>query len=349
MARYRGGLGHDFKAGVNFINEPHLFTTFNGGRRSRCSHTPRTTSTGRFPPCRSATATPRQPADEAARAVLPGRLAPQRQADPESRPPLRRHDRLPDRPVSHPNFVALQAAGRSGRLNGLIGFEDFGKDPREDYNNIQPRLGLVFDVAARATTSSARRGASTPTSATRSSNILIGAADASPLGFGPTFAASNPNGLRNPDGSFFSAGQPLTNIASLNEVRPGSKPLFGSGPISPRLEQPESRQSVFGWTHQINGSTIVNADYVHIDGRKLNIRPRLNTRPNGGPSVSPIWRCRRTTPACGRRSAAASASTTRSFSARGADGRRGWTSTSRTRWREAGATSATRLTRSMPA
>ena len=26
-----GGLGHDFKAGVNFINEPTLFTTFNGG------------------------------------------------------------------------------------------------------------------------------------------------------------------------------------------------------------------------------------------------------------------------------------------------------------------------------
>ena len=26
-----GGLGHDFKAGVNFINEPHLFTTFNSG------------------------------------------------------------------------------------------------------------------------------------------------------------------------------------------------------------------------------------------------------------------------------------------------------------------------------
>ena len=26
-----GGLGHDFKAGVNFINEPHLFITFNTG------------------------------------------------------------------------------------------------------------------------------------------------------------------------------------------------------------------------------------------------------------------------------------------------------------------------------
>jgi hypothetical protein len=116
-----------------------------------------------------------------------------------------------------------------------------------------------------------------------SSNILIGAADASPLGFGPIFAATNPNGLRNPDGSLFRAGQPLSDIASLNEVRPGSKPLYGFGPISPRLEQPESRQSAFGWTHQINGSTIFNADYVHIDGRKLNIRPQLNTRPNGGP------------------------------------------------------------------
>ena len=26
-----GGLGHDFKAGVNFINEPHLFVTFTSG------------------------------------------------------------------------------------------------------------------------------------------------------------------------------------------------------------------------------------------------------------------------------------------------------------------------------
>ena len=27
-----GGLGHDMKAGVNFINEPHLFITFNTGK-----------------------------------------------------------------------------------------------------------------------------------------------------------------------------------------------------------------------------------------------------------------------------------------------------------------------------
>ena len=26
-----GGLGHDFKTGVNFLYEPHLFATFNSG------------------------------------------------------------------------------------------------------------------------------------------------------------------------------------------------------------------------------------------------------------------------------------------------------------------------------
>ena len=114
------------------------------------------------------------------------------------------------------------------------------------------------------------------------SNILFGAADASGLGFGPVFTATNPNGLRNPDGSFYRVGQPLTNLASLNEVLPGAAPLFGFGPISPRLQQPESWQTNVGWTHQLDLATVFNADYVHIDGKNLNIRPRLNTRPNGG-------------------------------------------------------------------
>jgi Carboxypeptidase regulatory-like domain/TonB dependent receptor-like, beta-barrel len=281
---YRGGLGHDFKAGVNFINEPHLFTTFNGGRRI-VVYTHATNDLDG--PISSVSFS-----DGDAAANLPMKqLGMYIQDDWRLNGRLTlnlglRYDVMTGYQIDQsadPNFVVLQGAGRSGRLNGLIGFEDFGKDPREDYNNIQPRIGLVFDVRGQGhDVVRASWGIYTDVGYT-SSNILIGAADASPLGFGPTFAASNPNGLRNPDGSFFRAGQPLSNIANLNEVRPGSKPLFGSGPISPRLEQPESRQSVFGWTHQINGSTIVNADYVHIDGRKLNIRPQLNTRPNGGP------------------------------------------------------------------
>ncbi len=39
-----GGLGHDFKAGVNFINEPHLFITFNTGKGAIVQHAPRPTT-----------------------------------------------------------------------------------------------------------------------------------------------------------------------------------------------------------------------------------------------------------------------------------------------------------------
>ena len=35
-----GGLGHDFKAGVNFINEPRLFITFNTGEGRDLQHAP---------------------------------------------------------------------------------------------------------------------------------------------------------------------------------------------------------------------------------------------------------------------------------------------------------------------
>jgi hypothetical protein len=57
-------------------------------------------------------------------------------------------------------------------------------------------------------------------------------------------------------------------------------PLFGQF-VDPRLEQPETTQTSVGWSHELSPSTVFTADYVHIDGRKLNTRPRLNVRVNG--------------------------------------------------------------------
>jgi hypothetical protein len=115
------------------------------------------------------------------------------------------------------------------------------------------------------------------------SNVLFAAADASGSGFGPVFSANNNAGLQNPDGSFFQSGQPLSNLASQNEVIPGSFPLFGQW-VDPTLEQPETYQTAVGWSHQLSPSTAFTVDYVHLDGRKLNVRPRLNVRVNGGKS-----------------------------------------------------------------
>ena len=280
----RGGLGHDFKTGVNFINEPHLFITFNTGKGIIFY----THSTNQINgPLSTVTLS-----DGDSHANIPLKqygLYLQDDWRVSDRMTLNlgvRYDLITGYQVDQsldPNFVALQAAGKSGRLNGMIGLEDFGKDPQEDHNNIQPRLGAVFDVRGNGRDIvRAGWGIYTDVGYTNS-NVLFGAADASGLGFGPVFTATNPNGLKNPDGTFYQVGQPLTNLASLNEVAPGAKPLFGFGPISPRLEQPESWQTAVGWSHQLDDATVMNADYVHIDGKKLNIRPRLNTRPNGGP------------------------------------------------------------------
>ena len=278
------GLGHDFKVGVNFIHEPHLFVTFNTGK-DIIFYTHSTND-------------PKGPISTVSRNDGNSEVnMPMKQFGTYFQDDWRVTDRLTlnvgvrydlmtgfqiDQ-SKDPNFVALQAAAKAGRLNGFIGLEDFDKTQQEDHNNIQPRVGFVFDVSGNAhDVVRAGWGIYTDVGYTNS-NILFGASDASGLGFGPVFTATNPNGLRNPDGTLYTVGQPLSNIAGLNEVLPGSIPLWGFGPISPRLEQPESWQSSAGWTHQLAESTIFNVDYVHIDGKKLNIRPRLNTRPNGGP------------------------------------------------------------------
>jgi carboxypeptidase family protein/TonB-dependent receptor-like protein len=278
-----GGLGHDFKAGVNFINEPRLYITFNTGKGIIFYTHSDNTQNG---PISTVTLS-----DGDSNANMPmHQFGTYFQDDWRVSDRLTlnlglRYDLMTGYQIDQskdPNFVALQAAGASGRLNGMIGLEDFGKTSQEDKNNIQPRLGMVFDVKGDGhDIARAGWGIYTDVGYTNS-NILFGAADATGLGFGPVFTATNPNGLRNPDGSFYRVGQPLSNLASLNEVRPGAPPLFGFGPISPRLEQPESWQTAVGWSHQLSESTVINADYVHIDGKKLNIRPRLNTRPNGG-------------------------------------------------------------------
>jgi len=100
------------------------------------------------------------------------------------------------------------------------------------------------------------------------------------VGHDPRLGSPASDGLINPDGSFFRVGDPISNIASLNE---GGESGLAGEVVSPRLQQPYSRQASFGWSHQINGSMAFVANVIHADGRDLNVRARLNSRPNGGP------------------------------------------------------------------
>jgi hypothetical protein len=115
------------------------------------------------------------------------------------------------------------------------------------------------------------------------SNGLFAASDATGKGFGTVLNVDDQSGIRNPDGSFYRIGQPVSNIISQNQADTSSVPLFGQW-VDPRLQLPYTRQTAVGWSHQLSSNTVFSADFVRADGRDLNSRPRLNVRPVGQPT-----------------------------------------------------------------
>jgi outer membrane receptor protein involved in Fe transport len=275
-----GGLGHDFKAGVNFINEPRLFITFNTGKGVIQYNHLTDDVNG---PISGITLN-----DGDSHANIPVKqYAGYVQDDWRVTDRLTlnlglRYDLVTGLQFDqskNPNYVLAQQLGAAGRFANVVGYENFGKTPKDDTNNWQPRLGGVWDVRGNAK-DLVRAGWGIYTDfGYTNSNVLFAAADASGSRFGTVFTANNTSGIRNPDGSFYRVGQPLTNLAAQNEA--GGLPLFGQW-VDPLLEQPETRQASLGWSHELAPTTVVTADYVHIEGKNLNVRPRLNTQVDGG-------------------------------------------------------------------
>ena len=274
-----GGLGHDFKVGVNFINEPHLFITFNTGKGAVFNTHITNDVNG---PISLVTVS-----DGNAEANIPMKqFATYFQDDwrVNDRITLNfgvRYDLMTGYQIDeskNPNFVAVQAAGAAGKLAGIPGLENFGQTPQEDHNNIQPRVGGVIDV--RGNGKDIIRGGwgiYTDVGYTNS-NVLFAAADSTGQGFGQTFNVNVTNGIKKADGTFYKAGDPLSTIASQNQVvSTGAFPLFGQF-VDPRLQQPYQMQSNFGWSHELSSDTVISADYVDSLGRDLNLRPRVNQR-----------------------------------------------------------------------
>jgi len=274
-----GGLGHDFKVGFNFINEPRLFITFNAGKGVIFNTHLTNDLSG---PIQQVTVS-----DGNSFANIPNKqYATYVQDDWRIGNRLTinaglRYDLVTNISTldqsKNPNFVAVQAAGAAGLLKSIVGLENFGKTPQDDRNNFQPRIGAVYDLRGDAK-DIVRAGWGIYTDfGYTNSNVLFAATDSTGSGFGNTFNAQDPNGLRNPDGSFYRSGQPLTNIASQNQVEPGPISLTGQW-IDPRLQQPYQMQTNAGWSHELTSNTVISVDYINALGRDLNFRPRLNQR-----------------------------------------------------------------------
>jgi outer membrane receptor protein involved in Fe transport len=281
----KGGLGHAMKAGFNWIHEPRLFITFNTGKGiAQYTHLtddlngPISTIV-----LNDGDATANIPLNQYALYVqddwkLTSRLTINAGL---------RYDIVKGYQIDqskNPNFVKVQAAGAAGLLTGIKGLENFGKSPKDDTNNWQPRIGFAYDV--RGDGKDVVRGGwgIYYDVGYTNSNLLFAASDASGA-FGAVLSVDNQNGIRNPDGSLFRIGQPLSNLASQNQADLTVAPLFGQF-LDPRLQMPNTRQTSFGWSHELPGNSVVTVDYVNSMGRDLNTRPRLNVRTvPGGPRV----------------------------------------------------------------
>jgi outer membrane receptor protein involved in Fe transport len=273
-----GGLGHQFKAGINWVHEPHLFIDVGAG------------TGGIFTLGANDLNAP-----VTSILVIGGNtqfnipidsygLFLQDTWRASSRLTLNLGvrwdyvDGIPFDQSRNANFQTLQAAGRSGRFAGTA-LEDFGGDTRGDTDNLQPRLGFVYDL--RGTGREVVRGGWGVYTdfAYTNANVLHAAIDAVG-GAGPIFVANAPGGIRRPDGSFFRVSDPLSTIASHNLVDPNSPPLVGEV-VSPRLEQPFTYQTSLGWARELDPATSVSVDYVRVDGRDLNLRLRPNALVGG--------------------------------------------------------------------
>ena len=275
-----GGLGHDFKTGVNFIRQPRLFITFNTGTGDYAYSLGTNDLNG------IVTAVSRN--GGAAEANIPNwQLGLYIQDDWRLNDRLTfnlgfRYDYLDGWTIDqnkNPNFVILQDAGRAGRFAGQKAFREFGLEPKEDANNWQGRAGLAWDVnGSGRDVMRAGYGRYYDVGYTNA-NILFAAINATGIGAGTIFSVTNPTGIRKADGTFFRVGDNVSTIAHLNEAG-GALPL-NSHIASPRIRQPYADQYSIGWSHQLDAATVVDVDYMHTEGRDLGWRIQLNQRNPG--------------------------------------------------------------------
>jgi outer membrane receptor protein involved in Fe transport len=281
-----GGLGHDFKTGVNFIKQPRLFITFNTGTGDYAYNL---LTDDRNGPVTSVTLS-----GGAAEANIPNwQLGFYIQDDwrLNDRVTLNlglRYDYLDgwaiDQSLSD-SFQKMQAAGAAGRFAGQPYFREFGLDSKEDTNNWQGRAGFAWDVKGNGQDLIRAGYGRYYDVGYTNANILFPAINATGIGAGTVFSVSNAAGIRKADGTFFRVGDPISTIESQNEAG-GALPL-NSNTASPRIRQPYSDQYSIGWSHQLDSATVIDIDYMHSEGRDLGWRIQLNQRNPGVGATGP--------------------------------------------------------------
>ncbi|HSE40666.1 MAG TPA: TonB-dependent receptor, partial [Acidobacteriota bacterium] len=140
---------------------------------------------------------------------------------------------------------------------------------QNDGNNIAPRLGGAYDLKGDGQTVVRGGWGLYYDFPYTNANILFpGAA----LGdYGTAYFVSDPNGIRNPDGTLFKIGDPLP---------PNQLPGLASNPpndvASPDFVVPYTNQYSIGVAHQLSNDVALDVDYIHTSVRDQYVRFRAN-------------------------------------------------------------------------
>jgi hypothetical protein len=273
---------HELKAGLMFINEPTLEVTFSTGQQPTYTH------------LEDDVASPISVISQngsIGEGGFSGGLIPNRQYGGYVQDTWRVSDRLIfDLGVRYDLvtgfafdqsrnrvFRDLQAAGAAGRLAGVVGMEDFGKDPKEDKNNIAPRAGLIYDARGDSRLV-VRGGAGRYYDFPYTNATLLFPVIDSQSAFGEIYSASNSQGLRNADGSLFRVGQPLPPNEAVVDTENASTSAF-----TPRPRQPYTDQANLGFSVALGKQFAFEVDGMMTRGRDQGRAMSLNVRPNLGP------------------------------------------------------------------
>lgn len=179
-------------------------------------------------------------------------------------------------------FSELTAAAKAGVFtrSGLPCpcdiFEDFGKEAKEDTNNIAPRAGFTYDHKADGTLVFRGGLGRYYDFAYTNANILFAVIGAQ-SSFGTIYQVQNSAGIRNADGSLFQVGQPVP----ANQLVGATAPL-PSHAATPLVKQPYTDQANFGFSKALGKSYAVEIDGVYAHAQDLGTRVLANVRINGG-------------------------------------------------------------------
>ncbi len=273
FSRTLGGRRHDFKTGVSYVNEPTLGGDFTTG------------TTGQYSLLRDSLSSPIT--DITITGGFSGNKTPIKQygvffqddwavSDSLTVNLGLRYDYndgfdLDQRSSQLWRTLSTQTTYNEGYLREFQGGK--GGKLKNDTNNWAPRLGFTWDVNGNGKhllRGGVGRYYDFPyTNAT----ILFPALSVQSAGYGTVYNANNPNGLRNPDGSFYRVGQPLPP----NQL-PGAAIPPENDVASPTLATPYSDQISLGYSAQVNDWLGLNFEAVSVEYKDIPFRFRANPR-----------------------------------------------------------------------